>query len=67
MSCKIEFDFSLNQQVTILTTKLKGTIKGMSLDDRSNKNYWVEYADRNGAIFSRYFLNTDIKAVATKK
>lgn len=57
----ISFAFALNETVTIERNGLTGSIKGLYVEENGDKNYYVEYADRNGAIFQQYFKEHQIK------
>lgn len=55
----VEFDFLVGDQVRIKNNEIIGKIISL-WRNRNGNQYEVEYCDRNGAIFSKYFFGDEL-------
>ena len=60
---QVKFEFAVGQRVTLEETGRPGIVRGCFIERDEVKSYDVEYSDKNGAIFSRWFRSADLKAV----
>jgi hypothetical protein len=51
----------LESKVTIKASGLSGIVRGFYIDEDKELSFYVNYADKNGAVFDRYFKERDIE------
>ena len=62
---QVEFKFDLDQEVRIKLIGLTGRVHDLTIgrDGGGVKKVWVQYADKNGAIFGRWFHEDELATV----
>ena len=57
----IQFQFSILDEAIITRNNIKGTVKGLYIDEDSIKLAFVEYATTDGKIIKDYFRESALR------